>query len=63
MLTIEMENTLHRAAGILEGLSASEGLKPAMAETLITVVEMIDSVLRYKERLVMSLRETTRIEE
>ncbi len=62
MLTTEMENTLHRAAGILEGLSANEGLKPAMAETLITVVEMIDSVLRYKERMVMKNPDTRRLE-
>jgi hypothetical protein len=53
MMTTAMENTLQRAAGILEGLSASEGLNPAMADKLITVIEMIDSVLRYKESMVM----------
>ena len=60
MLTTETENTLHRAAGILEGLSASEGLNPAMADKLITVIEMIDSVLRYKERMVMKNPDTGR---
>ena len=44
-MTHESKETLNRAAGILEGLSASGDLSTGMADMLIAVVEMIDAVL------------------
>lgn len=42
----ENRETLQRAAGILEGVSVSGNLSIDMAQILITVSEMIDTVLR-----------------
>ena len=49
-MTPEIKATLNRAAGILEGLSASGDLSTAMTDVLLNVVEMIDAVLRDDER-------------
>lgn len=42
----ENRETLQRAAGILEGVSVSGNLSTDMAQILINVSEMIDTVLR-----------------
>ena len=42
----ENRETLQRAAGILEGVSVSGDLSTDMAQILINVSEMIDTVLR-----------------
>ena len=49
-MTPKIKATLNRAAGILEGLSASGDLSTTMTDMLIAVVEMIDAVLRDDER-------------
>lgn len=41
----ESRETLNRAAGILEGLSASGDLSSDAANMIVSVVEMIDAVL------------------
>lgn len=42
----ENRETLQRATGILEGVSVSGDLSTDMAQILINVSEMIDTVLR-----------------
>ena len=42
----ENRETLQRAAGILEGVSVSGDLSTDMAQILINVSEIIDTVLR-----------------
>jgi hypothetical protein len=42
----ENRETLQRATGILEGISVSEDLSTDMAQILINVSKMLDTVLR-----------------
>ena len=53
-MTPNQRETLNRAAGILEGLSASSDLTQGVTDTLLTVAEMIDAVLREDEKCVAS---------
>ena len=42
--------TLNRAAGILEGLSASGDLSQAVTDVILNVCEMIDAVMREDDK-------------
>lgn len=48
-MTQENRETLNRAAGILEGLSASENLADAETSLIVAVSEMIDAVLKKED--------------
>lgn len=45
-MTQESRETLQRAAGILDGLSASGDLTADVASMMVAVTEMIDEVLQ-----------------
>ena len=45
-MTPETRETLQRAAGILDGLSASGDLTSAVTDMVVNVSEMIDEVLK-----------------
>ena len=44
-MTHDSRETLHKASGILEGLSVSENLTQAETALIVAVSEMIDAVL------------------
>ncbi len=44
-MTQDSRETLNRAAGILEGLSASEEISSGIADLLVSICEMLDEVL------------------
>lgn len=49
-MTNESRETLNRAAGILEGLSATGDLSTAATDMIINVAEMIDAVLKKEDQ-------------
>lgn len=51
-MTSNQRETLNRAAGILEGLSANSDITQGATDTLLDVAEMIDEVLREEMKCV-----------
>ena len=54
-MTHYSRETLNRAAGILEGLSASGDLSTGMTDMILNVAEMIDAVLKEGDERCKSL--------
>lgn len=50
-MTHDNRETLQRAVGILEGLSASEDLTQPITDTILNVAEMIDAVLNGEKKI------------
>ena len=51
-MTSNQRENLQRAAGILDGLAASEDISEAITNMIVTVSEMIDEVLREEMKCV-----------
>ena len=49
-MTQDNRETLQRAVGILEGLSASGELTQAITDTMLNIAEMIDEILRKEQK-------------
>ena len=49
-MTQDNRETLQRAVGILEGLSASGELSQAITDTILNVAEMIDAVMNGEKK-------------